>query len=152
MKLAPNAEQIIDFVIGDGGMVIEDTLQTAIIISLFTDRRAGVDDNLPEGNAVAGLVPPNRRGWCGDALSDAATNKIGSRLWLLQREKQTEETRRRAIFYIKEALQWLLDDGHAVSFTVEAEWSSRGRLDALIAVVDHVGTSKTYKIGDVYVI
>ena len=105
-----------------GGLKATDSLQTAVLISLFTDRRAGPDDVLPEDAGVQSLLPPDRRGWCGDALPETPGDKIGSRLWLLARAKQTEETRRRAIFYAEEALAWLIEDGLALAVTVTAEW------------------------------
>ncbi len=55
-------------------------LETAVIISLFTDRRAGENDELP-------ATETDRRGWWGNTLQDA-DDEIGSKLWLLCREKQ----------------------------------------------------------------
>lgn len=112
----------------DGRLLAEDdTIQTAVILSLFTDRRADTADRLPANDA-------DRRGWWGDAVADVAGDRIGSRLWLLVREKQTTETLNRAREYCQEALQWLIDDGHARHITVEVEWVRRGLLGADIAI------------------
>lgn len=134
MKMVADSNGLIDLKITDSGLATEETLETAVIVSLLTDRRANTDDALPDGRASSGLIPPDRRGWAGDALSDVDGDRIGSRLWLLSREKQTEQTRLRAIDYAEEALQWLIDDGHAVSVSIEAEWSERGRLDMEIDI------------------
>lgn len=91
----------------------DDGLQTAICISLFTDRLAEASDELASGD--------NRRGWWGDAYAAVPGDLIGSRLWLLRREKRTAQTLRRAEEYAREALQWLLDDGVARAVTVAAE-------------------------------
>lgn len=82
-----------------GDLAAGDELQTAIIISLFTDRQAREDDETDDGD---------RRGWWGDTGSDY---DAGSRLWLLKRQKLTASVARRAEDYTREALQWLLDDG-----------------------------------------
>jgi len=103
-------------------------LATAVIISLFSDRLANADDPIPDAGNTA---QPDRRGWWGDTdvAVDAAEqavsgNLIGSRLWLLSREKRTETTRQRAETYGKEALQWLIDDGVAQAADVSASWAA----------------------------
>jgi len=94
----------------DGG------LETAVIISLFTDRKANEDDELPDPNN------PDRRGWWGDLVApEVEGDRIGSRLWLLERSKTTEEVIVKAKKYAEEALQWLIDDQVAVKVEVEAE-------------------------------
>lgn len=113
----------------------DDSIQTAIIVSLFTDREADATDELPAGET-------DRRGWCLDStLTDG--DKIGSKLWLLQREKQTEHTRRRAEQYCREALQWLLDDGLVGSLEVVAEWSAPGLLGILVRYDEEETTFNT---------
>ena len=114
-----------------GALALEDSLESAVIISLLTDHRADEDDVLPTIPQTTTPIPADRRGWAGDVFGGP---RIGSRLWLLRREKQTEETRRRALAYAKEALQWLIDDGHVISIVIDAEWSARnrGRLDMYI--------------------
>jgi phage gp46-like protein len=102
-------------------------LETAAIISLFTDRLAEPDDRLPDPDDA------DRRGWWADWEQD---HLIGSRLWLLAREKQTEDVRRRAEDYCREALQWMLDDDVADAVDVVAEWnaSAPGRLDVSLTI------------------
>jgi phage gp46-like protein len=107
-----------DLALGPAGAVAgEDGLTTAVLVSLFTDRRASADDVPPDGTG-------DRRGWVGDVLSTVPGDRAGSRLWLLAREKQTEETRRRAVEYCREALAWLVEDGLAARVDVEAAWTA----------------------------
>jgi phage gp46-like protein len=95
---------------------LEDTLSTAVILSLFTDRRAGPDDALP-------LRETNRRGWVGDELAGAlGEDQWGSGLWLCAAGKATADTLERARFAAQEALAWLVRDGIASHVTVTAEW------------------------------
>jgi len=90
-------------------------LETAVIISLFTDRRAKEDDILPDSNN------PDRRGWWGDLVSDIKNDQIGSRLWLLNREKTLKSVLIKAKKYAEEALDWLIEDKIAVRVEVNAE-------------------------------
>lgn len=91
-----------------GDLKNDNGLLAAVLYSLFTDRIANADDFIPDGTE-------NRRGHWADP-------EEGSRLWLLNRAKQTQQTLNLAVEYCREALQWLLDDGIASSVEVEAEW------------------------------
>jgi phage gp46-like protein len=102
-----------DYVLGALGLAEDDGLETAVLLSLFTDRRAEADDALP-GSDV------DRRGWWGDAWPDIPGDRIGSRLWLLHREKQTPAVLGRAQQYAREALAWMIDDGIASGVDVVA--------------------------------
>ncbi|MGX6541460.1 phage GP46 family protein [Enterobacter roggenkampii] len=77
-----------------------DLLTRAVVISLFTWRRAEPDDNAD--------VP---MGWWGDSFPAVQNDRYGSRLWLLQRSKLTNQLVQKVRVYIRESLQWLIDDG-----------------------------------------
>lgn len=109
----------IDLALDGYDLAKEDGLRTAVIISLFTDRRAEADDEIPDGS-------DDRRGWWAGA--------IGSRLWLLARAKETPDTLARARAYAIEALQWLIDDGVATAVEVTAEWARRGVLALRVVI------------------
>lgn len=79
-------------------ITLEDSLNQAVAISLFTNA-----------------------GWWGDALSADPTDKIGSDLYLLDREKITKETISRFVSYVKKSLQWMMDSKLASSIEVKAE-------------------------------
>jgi len=106
----------------------DDGLETAVVISLFTDRRAKPGDPLPDGVL-------NRRGWWGDSFPSAAGDQIGSRLWMLAREKQLPSVVARAREYALEALQWLIEDGIAREVNVIAEVVRDGVLGLGIDIV-----------------
>jgi phage gp46-like protein len=93
-------------VLQSGGDVV-----TATLLSLFTDRVANADDDIPDGTS-------DPRGW----WADEGKYPIGSRLWLLSREKQVDRVPLLAQDYCREALQWMLDDGVVSSFDISAEW------------------------------
>lgn len=88
-----------------------DELSQAVLISLFSWRKSEEDD---------GIKAPNRQGWWGDTYAAVAGDRIGSRLWLLQREKVLPLTLQRAEAYAKEALQWMIDDRLVERITVSA--------------------------------
>lgn len=102
----------------------DDGLETAVVLSLFTDRLAA-DGEAPTAD---------RRGWWGDAYAEVAGDRIGSRLWLLMRAKQTAQVLAQAELYCREALQWLIDDGVASAVDVAAEWTRSGVLGLQIVI------------------
>lgn len=103
----------------DLGLAPADPLLRAVIVSLFTWRRANPDDDLP-GN--------RREGWWGDSYPVVEHDRIGSRLWLLSRAKLLPDTVARAQEYAEEALKWLVDDGVATRVLVTAERQGIDRL------------------------
>lgn len=108
-----------------------DDLQTAIIISIFSDRMAQPGDVIPDGSN-------DPRGWWADD-----TVPIGSRLWLLRRAKQTKETLQKAYDYLAEALQWLIDDGVVGRFDISTQWVRTSVLGAQITAYKPDGTLLT---------
>lgn len=129
-------------------LVREDGLETALIISLFTDRRAREDDILPDTDNL------DKRGWWGDLASpEVEGDQIGSRLWLLERSKTEEEVLVRAKEYIKEATDWLIDDGVAEDIEIEVErqgTEGNDRLAFKVSVLKKSGTTETYKFEPVW--
>ncbi|HVJ53444.1 MAG TPA: phage GP46 family protein [Aliidongia sp.] len=148
--------------IANGDLVGDDSLQTAIIISLFSDRQADPNDVLPDdavdlnGNIVQ-AGSGDRRGWYGDWLTPAARNVpvgqplptptflTGSRLWLLRREKQLPAVLRKAELYGTEALQWLVNQKIVQSFTVTAEIVRQGVLGLVVDLVRPNGQPSSFR-------
>lgn len=102
-----------DLAMAGADLATDDGLRTAVLISLFTDARAQADDVLP-------AETDDRRGWWGDFAPEVEGDRIGSRLWLLVREKRTPDLLVRAREYAEEALAWLVEDGVAAAVAVEA--------------------------------
>ncbi|WP_035715471.1 phage GP46 family protein [Azorhizobium doebereinerae] len=126
-----------DLVLGeDGDLVLDETPLTPMLVTFGSDRRARADDELPTGitelNAPSSFI--ERRGWVGDAL-DANGGRIGVRLWLLDRAKQTELTQLMAAEWLKEGYAWVeVDTG--VPAVIAAQWrpEARGILAARVQV------------------
>ncbi|EOW1941973.1 phage GP46 family protein, partial [Yersinia enterocolitica] len=72
-----------------------DNLTRAVIISLFTWRRADPDDDSEQP-----------MGWWGDSYPTIQNDRIGSRLYLLQRTTLTHNTVELARGYLEQALAW----------------------------------------------
>lgn len=100
-------------------------LERAVIISLFTWRRADPDDKLP-GSA--------KYGWWGDTYAEVKGDRIGSKLWLLMRSKLTNEVLAQAKEYAEESLQWLIEDRVATSVTVAVERGGLGQLNLKVII------------------
>ena len=118
-----------DWVQSGAVLMTGNDLESAIIISLFSDRIAAVGDVIPDGTN-------DPRGWWAD--TDVP---IGSRLWLLKRSKQIPETLQKAYDYIAEALQWLLDDQVVAQFDINVQWVRASTLGAQITAYKQDGTT-----------
>jgi phage gp46-like protein len=130
-----------DFVLAGGALQTDDTLKTAIFISIFTDRRADPGDVIPndDPNHPGGADP---RGWWGDAflgqmlatqlaapgVSVKPGFRVGSKLWLLSRSKQTPDVVAKAQEYCEQALEWLIDFGICSAVAVTASVIRQGVL------------------------
>jgi phage gp46-like protein len=98
-------------------------IETAVIASLFTWRRARPEDRSSEPY-----------GWWAE--------DFGSRLYLLQRRTMTAGLEDEARGYIEEALQWLVDQSVVSSIAVRTEmYRDTGHLYAQIAIARDDGES-----------
>ncbi|HEY2010523.1 MAG TPA: phage GP46 family protein [Rhizomicrobium sp.] len=111
-------------------------LETAVLISLFTDRQAQPDDVIPDGTG-------DPRGWWGDVPGEP---QIGSRLWLLSRSKLTTQVALKAKDFCTEALQWLIDDGVASAIAVVTEIVHPSRLYVQVTITKN-NVSQTLRFG-----
>lgn len=126
-----------------GGLLLQedDGLDTAVILSLFTDRRAEDDDVIP------GATGDKRGTWI-DTFADVEGDKFGSRLWLLERAKLMPETVNRVREYCAEALNWMLRDGVAKAVNVSAaiiRHHPLGIINAQIDIIKPDGSTTRYK-------
>jgi phage gp46-like protein len=134
-----------DLVLGDDGdLVIDETPIPAILMSVGLDRRAAPDDPLPDGRSQF-LTPSSfteRRGAVADGLG-LQGDRTGSKLWLLNRAKETETTRLMCAFWLAEALAWAeTETGEPAQ--IEVEWLRPGTLGYRVMVADSsVSLSRT---------
>ncbi len=93
----------------DGDILTADSFDTAIIVSLFTDRRAGASE--------VG-ASRNRRGWIGNESTPGI--EMGSKLWLFEQARNGIDTMNGLADAAQAAIQWLVDDGFAVAVSATA--------------------------------
>lgn len=127
-----------DLNLKNGDLESDEGLETAVAISLFTDRRIS-DEQLPQGTK-------DKKGWWGDLFAEIDKDKIGSRLWLLAREKRTTEVLRKAEDYAKEALNWLIEDGVGTSIIATASYNENKFLLLAIEIAKPAGRSSKFQV------
>ena len=125
IRLEPSEGLSFDLAMEKNDLSLDDALKSAVVISLFTDRRVSLDE-LPEGDR-------DRRGWWADALNED-DDHIGSKLWTLKREKITPEILDRFKHFCEEALQWLINDRIAESVVVFVERSGLAQISIGIEI------------------
>ena len=137
LKLINNCFDIeVDESISD--LTADNGLETALAISLFTDKRVE-DDDLPQGHK-------SKRGWWGDMYPVVDQDKIGSRMWTLYPGKTTTETLRRSEDFAKEATNWLIEDGIASAVNVLSEYNTNKHLISNVDVVKPDGITSRYEV------
>lgn len=120
----------------------DEGMDTAVILSLFTDRRAEADDIIPGGS-------DDKRGAWIDSFATVEGDKFGSRLWLLDSAKLLPETVNRVREYCAEALNWMVQDGVAKAVNVTAQIVRNyplGIIQAQIDIVKPDGAVTRYKL------
>jgi len=125
----------------DLGMHPDAALARAVVISLFTWRRAEPDDLLPGDE---------RMGWWGDSYPDVPGDRIGSRLWLLARSTLTTATLNDARVYAIEALTWMVDDGVVAAVDATAVRNGQQRLDLTIHLTRTTGGKIDLRYADAW--
>ena len=143
--LSKNAEGEMDISIKDGDFVLADNFINQIIISLFSWAHCKDDDVLDDSNI--------KMGWWGDAVSENENmpdDPIGSRLWLLQRAKLSEQNILKFKDYAQEALSWIDDEDDIENWTFEPirVANDPDRLDAIFTFYFKDKSMMTKKLSD----
>lgn len=138
-----NASGDADLSLIDNDIASDRGLMTALLLSLFTDRRANNDDVPPSGD------PTDRRGWWADQFAAVEGDKFGSRLWLLDRSKQTNETLLKAKEFVLEAWAWLLEDQVVASIDVTVT-NEKGALIIAGSVQQPDGSTVPFRFAHVW--
>lgn len=133
LQLAANGR--IDLAISGGDLVRETSLETCVLLCLYTDAQAGEDDVIPDGST-------DRRGWWASSLQGLV---YGSLLWLLSREKHTTGVAERAREYADEALAWMVDAGLASRIDVQTTLLPGQTLYLGVTVHQRNGSSQHYE-------
>ena len=88
----------------------------------------------------------NRRGWWADLVSEVQGDKIGSKLWALEREgKVNNQTPIELENILRDAFNWLLIDGIAQRVSVIAERTGTNEVKASIKIFKPEGDNIPFK-------
>ncbi len=117
------------------GLVADFDLQTATLISLFSDAQAGPDDVIPDGSG-------DPRGWW--------AGPIGSKWWLRERSKALPTLPALIKNDAEQALQWMIDDGVVASVEVRAEYQDAKTIAAQVTLRRQNGTGIALRFARVW--
>jgi len=96
----------------------DDGLESAVVMSLFTDARC-LPEQIPDKDG-------NPRGYWGDSYATEDGDNTGSLLWLLKREKRVNRVLNQARDYCQQALAWMVADQIASRVDVNTEYLESG--------------------------
>ena len=114
-----------DLLIENGDLKADNGLETAALITLFSDRFVELE-NLPTNVT-------DQQGWWADLISTPLNDLIGSNLWLSDASgKITDELINHIDDGLKEAFNWMIEDG--VADTIETEVSRVGTYQLYFSV------------------
>lgn len=126
-----------DLNIISGALETGHDLETAVIISLFTDQVADPGDILPAD------MRNDPRGFWADTYE--APDKIGSKLWQLMGRVRNQDTLNFARDTAEKALQWMIDDGVASAVTVEPSFYGSGGVLLQIGITEPSGAANRFE-------
>ena len=126
-----------DFAMDGATLATGDDLQTAVIISLFTDAVADPADFMPDDERL------DPRGWWADTYE--APDQIGSKLWQAFWRVRNQDTLNWARDTATRALQWLIDDGVAASVEVIPSFYGKGGLALSIIITEPSGRTSPFR-------
>lgn len=134
--------QEFDLDIKNWELEFDDGLETAVLVSLFTDTRVAQEE-LRTGET-------DKKGFWGDAVNNPDKVVSGSRLWFLDRAVMTDELLEQTREWCLEALQWLIDDLVAEDVTVETSFTDNKTMKILINIFRPTGKPVSFKYNYVW--
>ncbi len=127
-----------DMVIENGDLKPDNGLDTAVLISMFSDKRVSLEE-LPQGHR-------DRRGWWADLVSEPQDDEMGSTLWrLLAIGKVSSFTAVELESIMTDALTWMLEDGIASQIVVTAERTEVNRISGSAKITKPDGDNIPFK-------
>lgn len=122
-----NQENYYDIGFDDtGDLLLDDSFDTAIVLSLFTDARA---------SSTQVAEPERRNGWFGNTylFPDLPEHQLGSKIWLISGRK-TQRALNEATDFSKKALQYLITDGYLKRVEASSEFSQTNNFGIVINI------------------
>lgn len=119
LALSKNTGGIYDISFTDGDFTKMTGYDTAILLSLTCERRA-LESEVK--------IPQYRRGWWGNEANGYDNFEYGSKLWLLDQTRATQNTLNDSRTYANDSLQWMPDDNEVDAVLVDSEYNSEMEL------------------------
>lgn len=123
---------------GDISLYTGNDLESAVLMSLFANARATVDEMLHQDH-------DDPMGWWADDKF-----KMGSKLWLLRRSKLTANSVRKIHMYITDALDWMIQDGVCAAIKVDVKIVDINAVRVIIQIIKDDGTVLTLNFDDLW--
>jgi len=142
-----NATGTGDIAMDGPSLLLGNDLQTAVLISWFSDAPASPDDNLPP-NFVGG----DPRGWWADtyaALEDTTLAPIqgdftGSKLWQATLRPRNQDTLNWAQNEGRLRLAWMITDNVATTIDVTAQFVGQAGIGLIATITEPSGNVSRY--------
>jgi phage gp46-like protein len=117
-----------DFNMIDGALDLGHDLETAILISLFTDAAADPEDNMPPGERddPRGVWFDTYLAFEDPLLTPIPNDRIGSKLWQIFWRQRNQDTLNWARDQAYISLEWLIIDGVAATISTDAQFVGSG--------------------------
>ena len=112
-----------------------DGLETAILVSLFTNSRRDESDI---------SNPLNRGGWIGNWRTSKRPRELGGLCWTVEHERLTREVLNIARENAQNALAWMIDDGLCRNIEVETEPQNQSKIQYKITITSRDGIKYDY--------
>jgi len=136
-KFAPGRDGVWDLVVDEANrdLAMTDGMETAVLFSLFSDRRAAPDE-------VAN--PWRRRGWIGNLVPDVPGDNFGSGIWLYEQRRGTSDVLSSLRLEAISSLSWMVP---SIASSVDASFAyepKTRRFSVLCSVTTPGGSSSSH--------
>lgn len=129
-----NSNAINDIQFENGDFKRTSGFDTALLLSIFCEKRADVSQQ---------PIEELRRGWIGNLVNEFENYEQGSHLWLiLEQSRLTQKEINLASIFSRQALQWLIDDGHLKDIKTSA-FRDGNSLKLEIELIRNSGVTET---------
>lgn len=133
---------IFDLVIEDGDFKLTEGFESALLVSLFSDRRAYLDE-VPD--------PEKRRGWIGDLVAETPGDKIGSGLWFYEQSRLSVDDENGVRDEAEKSLDWAITDSWitlAQAQTAKTASKRSLKLNITLTMLDGGVSSYAFEVAD----
>ena len=103
-----------DLAIENGQFKQVYNFDTALLISIFGERRA---------DASEVKLPQHRSGWWGNLILFDDGFEMGSKIWILNQKRLTQDVLNMAVAYAYECTEWLIQDRHVKDIFVTGSFT-----------------------------